>query len=70
MHLESLRTQVVNIEALGMNVHFARGETIHTENSYKFTMPMVEAIAINGGFTLERTWSDPRNWFTVHLLRA
>jgi dimethylhistidine N-methyltransferase len=70
MHLESLRTQTVNIAALGMSVQFARGETIHTENSYKFTMSMVEAIANNGGFVLERTWSDPREWFTVHLLRA
>jgi L-histidine N-alpha-methyltransferase len=70
MHLESLRTQIVSIPALNMNVHFARGETIHTENSYKFTMPMIEAIANNGGFSLEHTWSDPREWFTVHLLRA
>jgi L-histidine Nalpha-methyltransferase len=70
MHLESLRTQSVAIPALGMQVRFARGETIHTENSYKFTMPMIEAIANNGGFSLERTWTDPRGWFTVHLLRA
>jgi uncharacterized SAM-dependent methyltransferase len=70
MHLESLKTQTVNITALGMKVPFARGETIHTENSYKFTMPMIEAIANNGGFSVERTWSDRREWFTVHLLRA
>ena len=70
MHLESLRTQTVNISALGLKVPFSRGETIHTENSYKFTMPMIEAIANNGGFSVERTWSDPREWFTVHLLRA
>lgn len=70
MHLESLRTQKVEIGALAMTVQFARGETIHTENSYKFTMPMIEAIANNGGFTVERTWSDSREWFTVHLLRA
>ncbi|HEY3928718.1 MAG TPA: L-histidine N(alpha)-methyltransferase [Candidatus Koribacter sp.] len=70
MHLESLRDQTVTLSALEQSIHFNRGETIHTENSYKFTMPMVRAIAGNGGFTIEHTWSDPRRWFTVHLLRA
>ena len=70
MHLESLRAQSVNIDALGLTVKFAKGETIHTENSYKFTMPMLGAIAENGGLHIERTWSDPKRWFTVHLLRA
>lgn len=70
MHLESLRDQTVDITALRHSIHFRKSETIHTENSYKFTMPMLEAIADNGGFRLERTWGDPRGWFTVHLLRA
>ena len=70
MHLESLRDQVVNLDALALSLEFRMGETIHTENSYKFTMPMIEAIAGNGGFTIEHTWTDPKRWFTVHLLRA
>jgi L-histidine N-alpha-methyltransferase len=70
MHLESLRDQVVNLDALALSLEFRQGETIHTENSYKFTMPMIEAIAGNGGFTIEHTWTDPKRWFTVHLLRA
>ncbi|MDT8067757.1 MAG: L-histidine N(alpha)-methyltransferase [Terriglobia bacterium] len=70
MHLESVREQTVFIAALSLNIHFERGETIHTENSYKFTMTMIRAIAENGGFQLERTWSDPQGWFTVHLLRV
>ena len=70
MHLESLRAQSVNISAVRRTFHFRAGETIHTENSYKFTMPMLAAIAKNGGFVIERSWSDPRQWFTVHLLRA
>lgn len=70
MHLESLRDQVVNLDALALSLEFRMGETIHTENSYKFTMPMIEAIAGNGGFTIEHTWTDPKQWFTVHLLRA
>jgi L-histidine Nalpha-methyltransferase len=70
MHLESVCEQEVYISALGVELHFGKGETIHTENSYKFTMPMVRSIAQNGGFQLEKTWSDPKGWFTVHLLRA
>ncbi len=70
MHLESLKAQTVTIRDLGLVLKFRNHETIHTENSYKFTMPMIEAISENGGLHIERTWSDPRQWFTVHLLRA
>lgn len=70
MHLESLQEQVVTIPAIETSIRFCAGETIHTENSYKFTLPMLDAISKNGGFRIERTWSDPRVWFTVHLLRA
>ena len=70
MHLESLRPQVVRVPGAQITVSFQAGETIHTENSYKFTMPMLEAIAKNGGFQIERSWADARKWFTVHLLRA
>lgn len=70
MHLESLHAQSVCLGVPGVKIGFQAGETIHTENSYKFTMPMLEAIAGNGGFRIERTWGDPKNWFTVHLLRA
>jgi uncharacterized SAM-dependent methyltransferase len=51
-------------------VPFGQGETIHTENSYKFSMPMIRSIAANAGLDVERTWSDPQGWFTVHLLRS
>jgi L-histidine N-alpha-methyltransferase len=69
MHLESVIAQKVRIRELNVDVAFRRGETIHTENSYKFTMPMVRSIAENAGLTVERTWSDERGRFTVHLLR-
>jgi L-histidine N-alpha-methyltransferase len=70
MHLESLQAQTVSIDAVDLTLQLQEGETIHTENSYKFTMPMIEAISANGGLQLETTWSDPKRWFTVHLLRA
>jgi uncharacterized SAM-dependent methyltransferase len=68
MHLESRRRQLVHIPGAAP-ITFAAGERIHTENSYKFTMPMVESILRAAGFTHERTWSDARGWFTLHLAR-
>lgn len=70
MHLESRGDQLVNIGALDLTVRFARGETIHTENSYKFTPAMIESMAFKSGFRPEQRWSDPRGWFTLTLLRA
>jgi L-histidine N-alpha-methyltransferase len=70
MHLESVTEQDVAIDALELTVAFAAGERIHTENSYKFTPAMVESILANGGFQLERSWSDPRRWFALHLARV
>ena len=70
MHLESLARQTVSIGALDLKIPFDRGESIHTENSYKFTPQMIESLAANSGFQIERRWSDPRAWFTVTLLRA
>ena len=70
MHLESLTDQVVELESLGVSIPFRKGERIHTENSYKFTQPMLESMAQNGGFTIERCWTDAKKRFTVHLLRA
>jgi len=70
MHLESRVSQRVNIRELAMSVPFDRGETTHTENSYKFTPAMIGSIASNAGLTQERIWSDSQEWFTVHLLRA
>lgn len=69
MHLASCIRQIVKIPALGLTVTFAAGETIHTENSYKYTLSQVNDLAQQAGFKLERTWTDQRKWFAVHLLR-
>jgi len=67
--LESLRAQTVDIAALNMRVTFARGERIHTENSYKYTLAMLAEILEPAGFELTRTWFDRRKWFALHLAR-
>jgi len=70
MHLESLIAQQVRIEGLELDIRFARGETIHTENSYKFTGKAVESMLDQAGFALTRTWTDEREWFGVYLATA
>ncbi len=69
MHLVSLRDQQVGFPKADLTVTFKQGETIHTENSYKFTMDRARAMAAEAGFTLETTWTDPKQWFALHLLR-
>ena len=66
--LESQHEQLVRIEALDLDVHFARGEGIHTESSYKFDENDVAALAAAGGFELRKTWTDRRSRFDLHLL--
>ncbi|HEX3470458.1 MAG TPA: L-histidine N(alpha)-methyltransferase [Silvibacterium sp.] len=70
MHLESLIAQQVTIAALEMEVKFSRGETIHTENSYKFTGEDVLSLLERAGFGMTQCWTDEREWFGVYLATA
>ena len=70
MHLESLLAQKVAVRALDLEVRFSLGETIHTENSYKFTDQRVLALLTRAGFKLRKQWSDDNKWFTVYLAAA
>src|SRR5208283_5139635 len=58
------------IPALDLDLSFAPGERIHTENSYKYTDAMIASILRESGFTLENTWCDRKKWFGVHLARV
>jgi dimethylhistidine N-methyltransferase len=70
IYLESLRAQVVTLRMAGMKVKFDGGDRIHTENSYKYTLQMVESMLCVSGFKLERSWFDRREWFGLHLARV
>jgi len=67
MHLESTDEQVVSIEGAELDLHFTGGETIHTENSYKFTDQAVRALLREVGFEISGAWKDGRSWYTVTL---
>lgn len=67
MHLVSLQAQQVRIE--GRLFDFAAGETLHTENSYKYTPASFRELAADCGFASVAMWRDPAQLFSVHYLR-
>jgi uncharacterized SAM-dependent methyltransferase len=70
MHLESRKPQTVWLPALDVRVKFNAGETIHTENSYKYRPGQAEAMMAAAGFAPAATWTDEQGWFAVCLARV
>jgi L-histidine N-alpha-methyltransferase len=74
MHLESRIAQRIHIpkNCCGpiLNLDFTPGETIHTENSYKFTPSSVEALLKSTSFQPTHSWQDPHHLFAVTLATA
>jgi L-histidine Nalpha-methyltransferase len=66
MHLVSGVRQTVRV--LGRSFQFAAGESIHTENSYKYSVEQFCALAQGAGWHPARVWTDPRRDFSVHEL--
>jgi L-histidine N-alpha-methyltransferase len=66
MHLASLKRQ--RIKVCGECIDFRAGETIHTENSYKYSLESFGALARGAGWTPAAVWTDPDNYFSVHTL--
>ena len=70
IYLESLQPQIVLLRLPEMRIQLAAGERIHTENSYKYTLPMVRDLLENAGFALVKSWFDSRKWFALHLAKV
>ena len=68
MHLVSLKDQTVTIG--GHSFGFRRGETIHTESSHKYRIDGFRELAREAGYEPERVWTDEKDYFSVHALRA
>jgi dimethylhistidine N-methyltransferase len=68
MHLRSLERQSVRVA--GRLIHFGKGETIHTENSYKHSISAFQALAKLAGWSPAHVWTDPDMLFSVHALHA
>jgi dimethylhistidine N-methyltransferase len=67
MHLVSRDAQEVHVA--GRTIAFGRGETIHTENSYKYSIESFQALAAAAGWAPLALWTDAQNYFSVHALR-
>jgi len=65
MHLVSLAGQTVTVS--GQRFHFALGETLHTENSYKYRRDEFSAIAEGAGWRPAGEWEE--RGFAIHLYR-
>ena len=66
MHLVSRRAQTVRVG--GDAFTFAEGESIHTENSYKYDEATLDALAARAGFRIEKRWTDAKGWFADLLM--
>jgi dimethylhistidine N-methyltransferase len=68
MHLVSRSAQ--RLRVAGAHFDFASGESIHTENSYKYAIEEFAALAHAAGYATKRTWTDAEALFSVHYLRV
>jgi len=67
MHLESRQAQIVRV--LDRRFGFAAGESIHTENSYKYTVERFARLAASAGWRATRVWTGEAGLFSLHLMR-
>lgn len=65
MHLVSKSEQEIVLE--GEQFHFAEGESIHTENSYKYSLDELEELVSNR-YSVEQVWTDDRDYFSLQFL--
>ncbi len=68
MHLVSTCEQTVEVE--GESFHFRKLESIHTENSYKFSLEGFRMMGMNAGFDQTAVFTDEESLFSVHYLTA
>ncbi|MCW8856354.1 MAG: L-histidine N(alpha)-methyltransferase [Kangiella sp.] len=68
MYLRSKAKQSYKI--LGNTITFERGELVHTEHSYKYTLDGIAELAKKSGFTLQKSWLDEEELFSVSYLSA
>ncbi len=68
MHLISRKAHAVRM--LGRTFSFGADDSIHTESSYKYSIARFQELARRAGWTPDKVWTDERDMFSVHALRA
>lgn len=67
MHIQSNKEQLISLEE--HTFHFSKGETIHTENSHKFSISEFIALVDQAQLEVDAFWTDENEWFGVFLLK-
>lgn len=67
MHLYSKCDHSFTLNGSG-EIRFSKGDSIHTENSYKFTDEMIRKLANSAGLTISESWKDENNYFELCLM--
>lgn len=67
MYLISLKKQAVRIRNLDMEVNFFKGETIHTENSYKYDEQQLAQLAVKSGFRPAGMLTDDNHYYSLNI---
>ena len=68
IYLRSLENQIVNIPKARMILQIKQDELIHTENSYKYTIPEINKMLSMTGFRIKDIWYDEKQYFCLVLL--
>ncbi len=69
MYLKANRDVTVRVDALNMTLEIKEGETLHTENSRKFTRESIERMAGLAGLTIQEWHQDSKQWFSLVSMR-
>ncbi len=69
MHLISKMDQEVKIGSIGKTFYFKKGETIHTENSYKYSLGRFKKLVRTSGLQIVRNFVDPNKQYCLVLLK-
>ena len=67
MHLKSNKIHKVDI--MGTEILFKKGETIHTENSYKYSVDEFSKLAESSGYEIEKILTDDKRFFGIFCLK-
>jgi uncharacterized SAM-dependent methyltransferase len=70
IEIVSRRAQRVAIEALDLEVELARGEAIHAEDSFKYSLAEIDALASSAGLEVVERWLDAGERFSLTLFAA
>jgi uncharacterized SAM-dependent methyltransferase len=68
MHLVAQRPTTIEME--GRSFAFEAGQSIHTENSHKYSVKDFRALAARAGLQSTKVWKDPNGLFSMHWLEA